>query len=248
MNIGKFQLEIHTTNQNFDPIELAHFLFLFRATYSASVGFIESKDFNADNMYEYKDDFLDQLKKMRFTERNSLFSVDLKEMNLAIEEILKSSPIRIKISGLLRAIIIAVIISGGEVDFKFFRAKINPIGNGIRNLRKAFTVQEGFESGYVIKNKIVTLSEKEYDLLMKEPKETKGKGGFQSFLVGLQYRINHDTRELELTDNDVDKIIKYGTRPKEGGWQQRLRTIFNSHFKFDDQLDIPFEELSSDSL
>ena len=67
----------------------------------------------------------------------------------------------------------------------------------------------------------------ELDELRKTPVDSARDGGFQNFLVQLQYRIDEDTGELDLDDEDLSKIRRYAFHYKNGGWQTRLKNIFS---------------------
>ena len=59
---------------------------------------------------------------------------------------------------------------------------------------------------------------------------SKNKGGFQHFQVGLKDRINKQTRELQLSPSDLERIYRYKANPNKGGWQSRFKKIFGRHF------------------
>jgi hypothetical protein len=62
--------------------------------------------------------------------------------------------------------------------------------------------------------------------LKKTPSTSASKGGFQNFIVQIQYRINDDTGELELGSDDLTRIHRYAFHYKNGGYQNRLKRIF----------------------
>ncbi len=76
-------------------------------------------------------------------------------------------------------------------------------------------------------DRIVTvhLNEDEYAALQGQDPETRGGGGFQALLVGLQERVTQD-RRLDLNLTDRERIARYAHDYKSGGWQGRLRRIF----------------------
>ncbi len=65
---------------------------------------------------------------------------------------------------------------------------------------------------------IITLTKEDVELLSKE---TKGKGGWQSFLESLKSRIKG--RKITLKLEDVIKIVRYSKG--QGGYQTRLGTL-----------------------
>lgn len=55
---------------------------------------------------------------------------------------------------------------------------------------------------------------------------TKGNGGWQRLIVGLQERVNRATGELMLSGKDIERIARYAFDYRRGGWQGRLMRIF----------------------
>jgi hypothetical protein len=68
-----------------------------------------------------------------------------------------------------------------------------------------------------------------YFAVFQQP--ARSDGGFQGFLVGLQNRTNRQTRELELSERDLERIYRYKANPRKGGWQSRFNKIFGRHFQ-----------------
>lgn len=75
----------------------------------------------------------------------------------------------------------------------------------------------------------VVLNEAEYEVLLRQDPTTRDNGGYQRFLVSLQERTNEQTMELELTDEDLEKIPRYAFDYGQGGWEDRLIHIFGRH-------------------
>ena len=48
--------------------------------------------------------------------------------------------------------------------------------------------------------------------------------------VELKTRANKRTKQLELSESELDRIYRYRSNPKKGGWQSRLYKIFGRHF------------------
>jgi hypothetical protein len=63
--------------------------------------------------------------------------------------------------------------------------------------------------------------------LNKQRPETAQDGGFQGYMVQLQYRANEDSGELEIGEEDLEKIPRYAFHYKNGGWEDRLKKIFS---------------------
>ena len=78
--------------------------------------------------------------------KSEYFSLDIKYYDLSIESIKKESPFEIIFVGLALPLVIAVILSGGEIKIPFTKVKLNPIGYGIKMLREALQVQPEFGS------------------------------------------------------------------------------------------------------
>ncbi len=66
------------------------------------------------------------------------------------------------------------------------------------------------------------------ELLIQNP-ATEKDGGWQSLVVGLQKRTNKTTGHLTLTASDIEQIHRYAFGYTKGGWQARLKTIFERH-------------------
>jgi hypothetical protein len=55
---------------------------------------------------------------------------------------------------------------------------------------------------------------------------TKNRGGFQSMLVGFQLGLDRSSGRLTLSDRDLEQIARYAFDYQNGGWQRRLKRIF----------------------
>lgn len=72
----------------------------------------------------------------------------------------------------------------------------------------------------------ITLQPDEIDLLMRP---AVGQGGFQSLLRHLQGKLDQQTGQIELTDEDRGKICRHAYDYGNGGWENQLRAIFGHH-------------------
>lgn len=72
----------------------------------------------------------------------------------------------------------------------------------------------------------VVLNKEEIGLLDKQDPATAGDGGYQGMLVDFQQRLRRGTQELQLSDDDIEKIARYAFDMGNGGWQTRLIGIF----------------------
>ena len=75
----------------------------------------------------------------------------------------------------------------------------------------------------------VTLSTGEMEVLFRQDPRTERRGGYQSFLVQLQRKTDRATGELRLSASDLERIPRYAFRYGNGGWEDRLRGIFERH-------------------
>lgn len=75
----------------------------------------------------------------------------------------------------------------------------------------------------------ITLDDVELRSLYLQDPATRNEGGFQGLMVGLQDVCNRETGELRLSEDDLRRIPKYAFDYKNGGWENRLKTIFARH-------------------
>lgn len=76
--------------------------------------------------------------------------------------------------------------------------------------------------------KNITLSANEVALLMQP---TVGQGGYQGLLQHLQAKLDQQTGQITLTDEDRGKICRYAFDYGNGGWENQLRSIFGPHLR-----------------
>lgn len=67
------------------------------------------------------------------------------------------------------------------------------------------------------------------EVLFRQDPRTERRGGYQSFLVKLQRKTDRPTVALALTDSDLEKIPRYAFDYGNGGWEDRLRGVFERH-------------------
>ena len=73
----------------------------------------------------------------------------------------------------------------------------------------------------------VTLNPGEIEILDRQDPVTERDGGFQKLLVDLQYSLNRKTGALPLTEDHEEKIPRYAFDYQNGGWEDRLKSIFS---------------------
>ena len=64
------------------------------------------------------------------------------------------------------------------------------------------------------------------DELAELLRPVKGSGGFENLIRRLQKQVNHATAEIKLTPKDLDDIQRCAFAYKQGGFEDRLLTIF----------------------
>ena len=72
----------------------------------------------------------------------------------------------------------------------------------------------------------IFLNRIEIALLDRQHPSTRRRGGFQGLLVGLAFRLDRTTGRLTLTAQDLERISRYAFDYGNGGWENRLRYIF----------------------
>lgn len=72
---------------------------------------------------------------------------------------------------------------------------------------------------------IVHLKENELEELLGVDVASANKGGFQNFLVQLGHRVD-STGELELSEEDMQRLDNYANNYGDGGFQNRIFKIF----------------------
>lgn len=71
---------------------------------------------------------------------------------------------------------------------------------------------------------LVILNEQQQEALFKP---NLGTGGFQSLMRDLQNNFDVTTAELKLNRELLEKILNHTAKDKSGGWQARLKIIFD---------------------
>ena len=112
-------------------------------------------------------------------------------------------------------------------------AEVKSLGEGVKSLRKALGLGNSIDAGYGIRGRIVKFTKEEYSALLLQAPESKNKGGFQRFLVGIQGRVNKQTLQLEVSEHDLERIYRWKANPRKGGWQSRFKKISGRLFPED---------------
>jgi hypothetical protein len=143
----------------------------------------------------------------------------------------QQSPIEIVIAGSIALLTAAAILSGGKQKIGLgpikFEFNLLSLGESIGRLKQGLTSNSSLHTGYEFVGSKIKLNKDEFLSLNKT---VNLNGGFQRFIRELQIRINHQTRVLELSNRDIDRILKYKSNPSKGGFQLRFNKIFGRHF------------------
>ncbi len=217
-----------------DAADVGHYLFLFRGVYVAAIlrpGFANRPVGRLPELDQRLRRYLQQLD---LDAVGALFAHELGTDSLSVRRIAVQSPLEIVMVGIPAALALAVIISGGKIKFDpkagSVEAELPALADGIRKLREVLTKRANAPLDYGIRPKQVTLSPQELKELLKFDPASEKRGGFQRVLIGMQFRVNRKTRELQLLPHDIEVIIKHGRNPRKGGWQSSIKKIFGRHF------------------
>lgn len=220
-------LLVEETANKLEPRLLSDFLALTEACVVAAK--------NIDLSWDLNDQFPEgasaSFHRINPLEWNAYFDRRAPEL-ISIESISRNSPLQIALSCSVVLLSIAVVFSGGTIKATKdgFEATIPPLGDAIASLKKALGLAGHVTAGYSIRTITIKLNSTEVAALQLQDPSQQRKGGFQSFLIGLQSRLNKNTKELTLTDVDLERVVRYKSNPKKGGFQSRFEKIFGRHF------------------
>lgn len=219
-------------DDDYSPEEIAEFLFLVRAVYGEAVTFCSQ---NRIGMSEFSDPsskyaklFEKHLQSLRPIGVDRLFS-ETSTPPLMTKSISRSSPWEFVLYGVLPAIVLAIIVSGGKLAIPGLRCEINALGDGIAKLKKALRISSkgrGNNVRFGLQSSRFRLSLEEFELLMNP---VRGSGGYQSFLRVAQAKVTPSTHEISLTNSEIQLVAKCITNPSAGGFQSRITKIFARH-------------------
>lgn len=236
MKCTEVKLVFEDEQEELEANKLGDFLFQFRAAYAVAahvLGRSEARSVLA-RQADAERRLNEHLMELSLQDLDRLFTSDLGQRRLVTRRVSRDSSMEIVFYGLASALVGAVILSGGRFRGLGMEAQLRPLGDGIRKLRAALTRSSGADLAYASKTRRVKLSRGQYNELMKYDPSSKGRGGFQGLLIKLQSRVNRNTRVIELSSDDMDRILRYGRHPRRGGWQSSIRKIFGGHLGFGD--------------
>ncbi len=73
------------------------------------------------------------------------------------------------------------------------------------------------------------LTNAERAALFRQDPTTKGDGGWQSLIVGLQEKYDAATGVINVSLEQRRRIRRYAFKYNNGGWEDRLKVAFSSH-------------------
>lgn len=221
-----------------DAAQLGEFLFLFRGAYAAALKALGRASRTAQiTSAEVQIRISALLRRLDVKEIDSLFSKSLGIDALITQSISYHSPLEMILSGRLPALLAATAMAGGNLnpggDHPGQRFDLPSIPDATKALRLSLVPGIRAPLGYGVRSKSVKLSRAELSELLRHDPATETRGGFQRFLIGLQSRVNRVTGDLQLSEPEMDIIVRYGRQPRRGGWQASIRKIFQRHFDLD---------------
>jgi len=124
-----------------DSWELSTFLRLFRTAYSQGLSVRASEEDLVRDPGRYVAMFDTGIpEKDRLSYFAEIFYTDFENEDLRIARIIKTSPLEISFIGVVSALTLAIILSGGKVELKNLKDlkfTLPPLGVGIKHLREA---------------------------------------------------------------------------------------------------------------
>ena len=234
------EIVVSEPSETLNPGELAEFLYLFPALNVALSKLVPPGDHDSSRQPTNQEQatLKNALKRFSPDELDCFFNPKMSHGLVQINQIRRNSPLEITLCGCAFLITLGVIFSGGKITIsrQGLKAELPPLGKGLKALREALGLNDKVKAGFGIREVVVKLNDKEYKELLKQDDASRNKGGFQHFLVGLKNRMNKQTRELELSPSDLERIHRYKANPKTGGWQGRFKKIFGRHFPIEEEL------------
>jgi hypothetical protein len=176
----------------------------------------------------------DMINSLSGVQRDYCFAKAENENDVYISKIHMQSPIQLDLTGPMWILTIGLFLCGGSVEYdptkQTIKMKLNSLLECVAKLKTAFSKNNYLQPSFGLRKQNIKLNKVELDALFQQDPSTRNNGGFQRFLVDLQLKTNKQNGKLILSDLDLEKILKYKSNPKKGGWQNRFKKIFARHF------------------
>lgn len=219
-----------TTSPQTSPLQLSQFLQLYVTTYRALESALHGSPI-IDDPHSYKNPTQGLFSCLKYNDIKRCMNDAGFDTDPQITSINQQSPIEIVIAGSIGLLTIAAVLSGGKQKISLgplkYEFNLTSLAESIKNLRLALSNNSSLRTGYEFIGTKIKLNKEEYSYLNKE---VNMNGGFQRFIRELQIRIKKATREIDLSNRDIEKILKYKSNPGKGGFQSRFNKIFGRHF------------------
>src|SRR5947209_12018218 len=117
------------------------------------------------------------------------------------------SPLEVRHYRTTDGLIAAILLSGcvpGQLPAQAPSIHLPPVSDASEAVRGALVPSVKAPLGYGIRSRRLKLSEEELNELLGADPATKNRGGFQRYLIGLQYRVNQRSGEIDLSESDMN--------------------------------------------
>lgn len=216
------------TSEKTSPLQLSQFLQLFVTTYRALGRVSEETPIESQ---EYEVPSAGLFSRLKYKDIKSCLESASVDTDPQITSINQQSPIEIVVAGSIMLLVVAAVLSGGKQKIALgpikFEFNLSSLGESISSLKRCLTNNSSLQTGYEFTGAKIKLNKEEFYYLNKS---VNMNGGFQRFIRELQVRVNKNKREIDLSNRDIEKILKYKSDPKKGGFQSRFNKIFGRHF------------------
>lgn len=139
-NNKKYQLIFQPMDAAVRMGDLSRFFYYFRATYAICCDYTKENKINVVDIVLNKTKWTEYInnKMSKYNAAYKFFTKELDKDDLFVVRIHHESPLTFLVEGVLAALVMGVIISGGKADLKNLTFELKPLGEGIEKLRKAF--------------------------------------------------------------------------------------------------------------
>jgi hypothetical protein len=120
--------------------DLSRFFYYFKATYAICYEYTKEHKANVTDIIINKTKWIEyvNIKMAQYRAAYKFFTKDLDKEDIFVYKVYHESPLTLLVGGVLIALVMAVIISGVKADLKNLTFELNPLGEGVEKLRRAF--------------------------------------------------------------------------------------------------------------